>query len=61
MNEAVNKKKTISPVSVNPSTWTDEHENFSRRDLDSRSCHSAPDIKEDKSVSKTARLVSHVK
>jgi WD40 repeat protein len=33
---------------------------FSRRDLDSRSCHSAPDIKEEKTVSKIARLVSHV-
>jgi hypothetical protein len=33
---------------------------FSRRDLDSRSCHSAPDIKEEKTILKIARLVSHM-
>jgi hypothetical protein len=33
---------------------------FSCRDLDSRSCHSAADIKEEKTISKIAQLVSHV-
>jgi hypothetical protein len=33
---------------------------FSCRDLDSQSCYLAPVIKEEKTISKIARLVSHV-